>query len=207
MQYSQVYDLPNGMQITSIVLAELDFDKLVNRIDKQDLSGFRKSKVIPGIVRGIATEWIFTKYNVKTDLCCICAQGISKDINVVDKLRGLGDKVVTPSQEIIDQIQKIYDESPEQLKKDIDATADAMILLIQTQQTPEMVLKKFIDKYPNINRRHKLDLLDQSVESMSITLSSARTAGQTKDEITAYYRKYLRRLLINIHKSLNKPIT
>lgn len=204
MQYSQVYDLPNGMQITSIVLAEPDFDKLVERIDRQDLSGFKKSKIIPSIIRGIATEWIFTKYNIKTDLCCICAQGISKDLNVVDKLLGLGDKVTTPPQEYIDQIQKLYDESPEQLKKDIDATADAMILLIQTQQTPEMVLKKFIDKYPNINRRQRLDLLDQSVESMSITLSSARTAGQTNDEITDYYRKYLRRLLISIHQAFNK---
>lgn len=200
--FSQVYDLPNGMQITSIVLPEDAFNKLVDRIDKNNLSGFKKSKIIPGIKRGIATEWIFTKFNVKTDMCCICVKGIAKDLGIIDQL--LGDGVSTPPPEYIDAIQKIYNESHEQLKKDIDATSDAMILLIQTNQTPEMVLKKFIDKYPNIDRKFRLNLLDQCVESMSITLSSARTASETKDDVTTYYRGYLRRLLISIHQVLIK---
>jgi uncharacterized protein involved in tellurium resistance len=94
----QMFTLPTGQEITSVVVDEDDFQHTVNqlrdiyvmnqqkRVDDAQINALLKAKHIPMISKGTLTASIFDKYGITTDLACVIVRG--QGSNVISQYMG-----------------------------------------------------------------------------------------------------------------------
>src|ERR1700752_4450982 len=94
----------DGQRITSIVMEESEFNELINfmkenidkiqdikdartgrKTTKSSLDAVQEAKVLPLMEKGTKTQFLFEKYEVKTQYLSICQQGYAR------RTYGIGD--------------------------------------------------------------------------------------------------------------------
>ncbi len=101
--YKQVYKLPNGIVITSIVMDQEEFNEFcdnlkgilhtdrlggnMKRADDEQIEQIRASKHLPMMARGTKTQRFFDQYEVTTDYLCVIVRGTGG--TVLAKLSGV----------------------------------------------------------------------------------------------------------------------
>jgi len=90
--YVKAFKLPNGMELTSIVIDADEFQALVDEIDTdtkmpngipippEQIQAIRDAGHIPLIQKGTKTAFIFDRYGVETDKCAVITRGKGKEI-------------------------------------------------------------------------------------------------------------------------------
>jgi len=89
--HMQEFSMPDGQELTSIVMDQSDFDVFCNDLEACGLTGVTKetidririAKHLPMMGRGVKTEQFFERYGAKTDLLSVMVRG--QGINVIGK--------------------------------------------------------------------------------------------------------------------------
>lgn len=77
--------LPNGDEITSVVLDLEEYESLIDILHNTDLGGvslskeqadrLKEAKHIPMISRGTKTAFVFDRFDIKTNVACFIVRG------------------------------------------------------------------------------------------------------------------------------------
>ena len=91
--HKQTFQMPNGKEITSIVLDKTEFDQLIDglkgimigdtenqRAAQTQLDAIKAANTLPMISRGTKTQYIFEKYEIETNLACFIVRGTGKQL-------------------------------------------------------------------------------------------------------------------------------
>ena len=77
--YKKEFLLPDGSEITSLVMDEYEFvqlcDKLKGILEDYEIDFLKMSQIIPLIIKNPSTEFVFGKYDVQTDKICVVVRG------------------------------------------------------------------------------------------------------------------------------------
>lgn len=94
--YKQVYKLPNGLVVTSVVMDKKDFDLFcddlkgllhtsnmkepLKRADDDQVEKIRQSQHLPLMARGTKTQKFFDQFEVNTDYLCAIVRGSGREV-------------------------------------------------------------------------------------------------------------------------------
>ena len=91
--YLQKFELPNKVEITSVVIDEEDFNALCDelhgiimanedneRVADAQIESLKAAKMLPLIARGVKTEFVFERFGIETDRACIIVRGHGKEL-------------------------------------------------------------------------------------------------------------------------------
>lgn len=202
------FKMPDGNIMTSTVMSEEEFTELLDFMKDNELvpsiDQFKKHKLVPLIYRGTKTEPIFIKYQIETQYCSFVIRGYANELMKQNPFLGFGADITTIP---VDESEKVfagsYERLSEDIKKEIDSSVEAVLIMLDKTQAPDQIFIKFISKFgKDAPRKIRFALVDSMIKSAKITLSTFRTAFKEKDEVKVAYRKYLIRLFISCYNAI-----
>ena len=97
--FKRTFQIPDGKEITSVVLDKTEFDQLIDglkgiviswfkggtidsnqRAAQAQLDAIKATNTLPMISRGTKTQYIFEKYEIETHLACFIVRGTGKQL-------------------------------------------------------------------------------------------------------------------------------
>jgi hypothetical protein len=195
-----VFRLPNGQQMTSLVMDQTEFDKLCQYLDKlkvetPNLEAIRKAKHLPLMTQSTTTELIFRTYGVKTEFLSAIVRGQGQEI--IKELDQKQDTTtIISDQEFRQHCEEIYTSLSIELQQDINATVDKLVEAAKQQTQAESCIINFISKHgKELPRNIRINLAEHSIAALYQTYFIMKHSTNNFDE---EFKGYLKRLLIGI---------
>lgn len=163
-----------------------------NAITEDNIAAFNQAGMVPLIQKGSATEYLFEKYEIKTDKLSVCRQGLAQKF-----MEQLGLSKAEKTEKIEKEFEKFYESLPRTMKDVINKHTKLIVGVFPDSPIPG--LEAFLNELTSLNKGVEFDVegtLEQMGSSAAFTWIQYGVYPQERRKTE--WEGYIKRLLTGV---------